>query len=397
MAKKAAGKRVDVLTARFLESTKTPGLFGDGGNLFLKVDASGNKSWIVRWQGSDGKQRKLGLGPVHTVSLAEARDKAADVRKLILAGIDPRQARQEVKVAAAVAEAKALTSTSAQRNSSGHTRPDGRTASTPTNGKRRWRPMRALYSVRSGGRRRCRLGDGSSGTDLGDKKRDGASGTRARRERSGLGQGPRVSDRRIRRDGKAISTSCFPRGVRSARSSTTPPCPLTSCPPSCASCASGTASRPSRLSSNSSASRTSEALGARWSEVDIENLTSSIPPERMKGGKLHRVPLSDRAVEIIEDMATDKRGEFIFPGAKRGKPLSNMALLLLLRRMKRGDLTARLQKQFPHMGGGANELRTRDRRSRPRPRCWRRNRAQLSARRFARQATATDERMGGVL
>jgi len=60
----------------------------------------------------------------------------------------------------------------------------------------------------------------------------------------------------------------------------------------------------------------------------------------MKAGKEHRVPLSDAAVAVLEAVEPWRDGDFVFPGQKRGKPLSNMALLVLLRRMGRGDLTA---------------------------------------------------------
>src|SRR5260370_5399423 len=73
-----------------------------------------------------------------------------------------------------------------------------------------------------------------------------------------------------------------------------------------------------------------------------------VPAERMKAGREHRVPLSPRAIAILQGMkpAGDSEGEhdqaeaFVFPGSKRGKPLSNMALLMLLRRMGHDDLTA---------------------------------------------------------
>src|SRR5262249_15904357 len=64
-----------------------------------------------------------------------------------------------------------------------------------------------------------------------------------------------------------------------------------------------------------------------------------IPAERMKAEKEHRVPLSAPAIAILEDMAKLRDGEFVFPGAKRGRPLSDMAMLMLLRRMGLGDLT----------------------------------------------------------
>ena len=88
------------------------------------------------------------------------------------------------------------------------------------------------------------------------------------------------------------------------------------------------------------ATRTSETLNAAWSEFDLDNKLWIIPPERMKGAREHRVPLCKRAVAIVAEMRTVKCSDFVFPGAKRGKPLSNMAMLTTLRRMGRGDLTA---------------------------------------------------------
>jgi len=87
------------------------------------------------------------------------------------------------------------------------------------------------------------------------------------------------------------------------------------------------------------ATRTSETLNAAWSEFDLANKLWIISAKRMKGDREHRVPLCDRAIAIIEEMQTVRASEFVFPGAKRGKSLSNMALLTVLRRMERGDLT----------------------------------------------------------
>ena len=88
------------------------------------------------------------------------------------------------------------------------------------------------------------------------------------------------------------------------------------------------------------ATRTSETLNAAWSEFDLDNKLWTIPAERMKADREHRVPLCDRAVAIVREMKTVRSGDFVFPGAKRGRPLSNMAMLTTLRRMDRGDLTA---------------------------------------------------------
>jgi integrase len=87
------------------------------------------------------------------------------------------------------------------------------------------------------------------------------------------------------------------------------------------------------------AARTSETLGARWSEIDLAARIWTVPAERMKAGVEHRVPLTAPAVAILERMAEVRADDFVFPGGKRGRPLSNMAMLVLLRRMDRGDLT----------------------------------------------------------
>jgi len=89
------------------------------------------------------------------------------------------------------------------------------------------------------------------------------------------------------------------------------------------------------------AARTGEVLGARWSEIDVEVKIWTIPGARMKGGKEHRVPLSARALAILAAArpADARTADLVFPGANPGKPLSNMAMLTLLRRMGRNDLT----------------------------------------------------------
>ena len=86
------------------------------------------------------------------------------------------------------------------------------------------------------------------------------------------------------------------------------------------------------------AARTGEVLGARWSEVDLEGRLWTVPADRMKAGREHRVPLSDGTIAILTRL--DRTGDLIFPGQRRGRPLSDMALLMLLRRMGRDDLTA---------------------------------------------------------
>jgi integrase len=88
-----------------------------------------------------------------------------------------------------------------------------------------------------------------------------------------------------------------------------------------------------------SATRAGETLGARWEEINVAERLWTIPASRMKAGREHRVPLSDAAMRVIEQMAAIRQGEFVFTGAREGRPLSQMAILMLLRRMGHTDLT----------------------------------------------------------
>jgi integrase len=85
------------------------------------------------------------------------------------------------------------------------------------------------------------------------------------------------------------------------------------------------------------AARTGEVLGARWAEIDLQSCLWTVSAERMKAGREHRVPLSEK---IIEKMAAIRLSDYVFPGHLASRPLSQMAMLMLLRRMGRGDLTA---------------------------------------------------------
>jgi integrase len=82
------------------------------------------------------------------------------------------------------------------------------------------------------------------------------------------------------------------------------------------------------------AARSGEVLGARWNEIDLEAKVWAVPAARMKAGREHRVPLSTRALAILEKLAEAKTSDFVFAGQRPGKPLSGMAMEMILRRMK---------------------------------------------------------------
>jgi integrase len=88
------------------------------------------------------------------------------------------------------------------------------------------------------------------------------------------------------------------------------------------------------------ATRSGETIGARWDEFNLDEALWVVPPARIKTGREHRVPLSARSLAIVQELAKTKLGDFVFPGRRAGKPLSSMAMLALLKRMGRSDLTA---------------------------------------------------------
>ena len=87
------------------------------------------------------------------------------------------------------------------------------------------------------------------------------------------------------------------------------------------------------------AARTSETIGARWSEIDLKAATWTIPASRIKAAREHRVPLSPAALALLKAQAKIREGDFVFAGRRRGRGLSNMAMAALLKRMKRKDIT----------------------------------------------------------
>ena len=83
------------------------------------------------------------------------------------------------------------------------------------------------------------------------------------------------------------------------------------------------------------AARTGEVLGARWDEIDLENKIWTVPASRMKAGREHRVPMSTAALAVVERLKAIRQNDFVFPGERQNKPLSNMSMLMMLRRIGR--------------------------------------------------------------
>jgi integrase len=334
------GRRVGLLTAREVTTIKKPGLHGDGGNLFLKVDLGGSKSWVFRHQLA-GKVRSYGLGPVHAISLSDARDQAEEVRKQLALGIDPKQARRARLEAAALEAARSVSFDQARDEFIEAHKAGWRN----DKHRKQWTATLKRYATPVIGR----LPVSTVNTEHVHKilspiwatKNETASRVRGRIEVILA-----YAKTRMWRDGENPAMwrghldQLFPKRKKVRRVKHHPALPYQQLPSFTGQLRQRDAVAARALEfAILTATRTSETLNAVWGEFDLANRVWIIPAERMKAERDHKVPLSDRAVTILQEMQAAKRTAFIFPGAKPRRPLSNMALLILLRRMRHENIT----------------------------------------------------------
>lgn len=102
------GRTVGKLTALGVNKAKEPGYYGDGGGLYLQISKARTKSWIFRYVRA-GRERQIGLGPLHTVTLAQAREHARGCRSILLSGCDPLELRKAEQLENALERAKMVT------------------------------------------------------------------------------------------------------------------------------------------------------------------------------------------------------------------------------------------------------------------------------------------------
>jgi integrase len=317
---------------------KKPGMHADGGGLYLQVTRAGVPSWVFRFM-RDGRERYMGLGPLHTITLAEARLKALECRKLRLDGEDPIEQRKAKRMAAKLESATAITfKEAAERYIAG----------------RQWRNLKhgAQWPASLGTYAYPVFGDlPVQMVDVGlvlkaiepiwNAKPETASRVRGRIEAVldwATVRGYRKGDNPARWRGYLDKTLRPKNEVRRIEHHAALPYAdlgtfLTELRQQ-----NGIAARALEFTILTAA-RTGEVIRARWDEFDLAERLWTVPAERMKAGKEHRVPLSDAALAIIKEMGTIRSGDFVFPGAGGARPLSQMALLMTLRRMGRGDLT----------------------------------------------------------
>ena len=329
--------RLNALKVRTLGK---PGMYGDGGNLWLQVSPSGSKSWIFRFM-QGGRGREMGLGSALVVTLVDARKQASECRRQLSVGLDPIQQREAAITAVRLEAAKSVTfKKCAELYIAAH-------ESGWSNEKHvsQWRNTLRDYAFPL-------IGDlpvSDVGLDLVVKvlepiwhtKPETASRLRGRMEsildwatvrQYRKGENParwkghldHVLPNRTKvaavRHHAALPFGEIGRFMASLRAQE------------------GIGARALEFTILT-ASRTTEALLAEWPEFDFIHRLWTVPASRMKASKEHRVPLSEATLRVLAVMREQSEGKYVFPGAKDKRPLSNMAMLAVLRRMERTDLT----------------------------------------------------------
>ena len=348
--------RLSVLTVRQLQA---PGRYPDGGGLYLQVGPKGGKSWIFRYRHA-GRERQMGLGPLQLVTLAQARERARDIRMLRYQGADPLEGQGRARKAPAAETRKGVTFAEAMVAYIDGNKVAWRNEKHIA----QWTSTLSTYAVPHFGKRPLSDIDTNDVLDalkpIWLTKSETASRLRGRIEAVlswGTVHGYRQGENPARWKGHlemilpakskvakvkhhaALDYKELPRFMASMRGQ------------------SGVGVQALRFVILTAA-RTGEVIGADWSEIDFEARLWTVPASRMKAGREHRVPLSEPALEILEREREAwfevearrhrkllKEGEPgpvgpVFCGQLAGKGLSNMALLAVLRRMGRGDLTS---------------------------------------------------------
>jgi integrase len=328
------------LTALKVEREKRPGLYSDGLGLYLQVRGGGAKSWIFRYRVGK-KLRDMGLGSVNAVSLAEARERAGRCRNLRANGTDPIEHRRGEDAAQRADAARAVTFEQCATQFVEAHKAGWKNAKHTA----QWTATLKTYAYPVFGS----LSVGSVDTPLvlkalepiWNSKTETATRVRGRIESvldwarvRGYRQGENPARWRGHLD------HLLPKRSKVSAVKHHAALPYRELPAfmELLRAEASVAARAMEFCILT-ATRTSEVIGARWGEIDMKAKLWTIPPEQMKAGREHRISLSPRAMTILRQAQRDAEADFVFPGGKANRPLSSMALLMLLRRMKRDDLT----------------------------------------------------------
>jgi integrase len=319
------------LSAQKVERTRKPGYYGDGNGLYLVIKTGDSKSWVYRFK-SKGRSHEMGLGSYVTVSLAEAREKALECRKIRDKGIDPIAARREQRDTRVMtfrdcAEAYIEAHRKGWKNAK-HAAQWPSTLATyvypvcgdlPVRDVDLGHVMRAIEPIwhsktETASRVRGRIEAVLDWATV-RKHRSGENPARWRGHLSHLLSAPgKVSKVKHL---AALPYSELPEFMTKLRERR------------------GRGARVLEFAILTVA-RSGQARGAVWSEINLQGRLWTIPAERMKEPREHRVPLSEPALAILGEPLADG---LVFPGARAGRPISDMTLAMTLRRMGRADLT----------------------------------------------------------
>jgi integrase len=328
------------LTVKRIERLKQQGRYLDGHGLVLQVGPNRNKSWLFRY-GRNGRERFMGLGPLHTITLAEARERARKARQLLLDGIDPLEAKRAQRAAQALAEAKTLTfKQAAEKYFDAH--------------QKKWSSRKARNSFLSSLQTYAYKYIGALAVadidtaavlrciePIWHTKTFTANHLRSRIE-AVLGwaqvRGYRSGDNPARWVGHL--KEALPATSEVHKPGHLPALPYKELPAFMEQLRAreGVGARGLEFTILT-ATRTGESHRARRDEIDLEQKVWVIPAERMKMDKEHRVPLSSAAIQLLEALPRERGNPFVFIGASKGSAISGMVLWRELQRMGRKDLT----------------------------------------------------------
>jgi integrase len=329
---------IEKLTVSKVTRITKPGRYGDGKGLYLQISKRLSKSWVFRYE-RDGVEHSIGLGPFHTVGLAEAREEARKARALLIRGFDPLQAKRDD--IAQRGELKATHKTfdeCVMEYIASH-----QDAWKNDKHMKQWESsLRTYASPHFGKLPVCQIDTPlvlNVLKPIWTTKTATASRLRERIERVlsfATTSGYREGENAARWHGHLAELLPKPSRVRRVRHY--PAMPYSDIGEFCRSLGNekGIAARALEMTILS-ACRTAEVLHARWDEIDFAQGVWIIPGERMKSGREHRVPLIADMVKILQPLK-GLDAVFVFPGTKMGKPLSDTAMLAVLHRMRR-DVT----------------------------------------------------------
>jgi integrase len=330
------------LTKHQVSTIKERGRYGDGKGLYLQVMPTGARSWILRFERS-GRERWMGLGPVSDFSLDEARERASQARRLLKDGFDPIDARQAERTQRATEEARAaarnITFKAAAEQCFKFHSPKWK------NAKHRAQFLSTLkqYAYPSLGKLPVAAIDKTlvlkAVLPIWESKNETASRVRGRIEAVldfAKVNGWRDGENPAAWDGNLVHALPAPGTFTQVKHHAALPFADVFDFMTQLATREGMGARALEFLILTAA-RTGEVIGARWSEINLETKLWTVPAIRMKAKKEHKVPLSDQAVAILKALPRDSG--FVFPGGRKGVPISNMAMATLLKRMGRFDIT----------------------------------------------------------